>query len=162
VRQTGGQVVCSTATATFNLSQPFAFDYVGDSLEQASAAEGDVPSAFLQQIPQSSCVAGRYVGEVNVLVVVDVGYDIQFNASAFLETAQQTATSGFPAQSFTPEDGHLTPTTAGKPIPLQPTGARPSTVRKTNSINSIFNKPRRWRHRQHHRVDYRPGWSRWP
>lgn len=113
-----GRLACATSVSTFNMSKPFAFDYKGDSLEQASAAQGVMPDNFLQQIPQSSCVAGNWAGEVNVLIVVDLLYDIEFNASPFIQHVESSVSAGFPEQSFQPELGHLASSTKGKRFPI--------------------------------------------
>ena len=71
----GGRVGCRSYTQTYNLSNPYAYAYTGDGLENQTVASGDLPADFLQQIPQSSCSVGTWQAVVTVLVVVDLIYD---------------------------------------------------------------------------------------
>ena len=70
-----GRVGCRSYTQTYNLSNPYAYAYTGDGLENQTVASGDLPADFLQQIPQSSCSVGTWQAVVTVLVVVDLIYD---------------------------------------------------------------------------------------
>ncbi|KAK8233540.1 hypothetical protein HDK90DRAFT_270284 [Phyllosticta capitalensis] len=69
-----GNVYYTHSTMTSNFSSPLAFDYSGDSLESSSTATGIIPSNFVAQIPESTCVPGTYTGSVTVLIVVNVIY----------------------------------------------------------------------------------------
>lgn len=74
-----GRVGCRSYTQTYNLSNPYAYAYTGDGLENQTVASGDIPADFLQQIPQSSCSVGTWQAVVTVLVVVDLIYDRERN-----------------------------------------------------------------------------------
>lgn len=69
-----GNVYYTHSIITSNFSSPLAFDYSGDSLESSSTATGIIPSNFVAQIPESTCVPGTYTGSVTVLIVVNVIY----------------------------------------------------------------------------------------
>ncbi|KAK7564115.1 hypothetical protein IWX92DRAFT_296184, partial [Phyllosticta citricarpa] len=71
-----GSVVYTRATKTYNISDTFAFDYRGNTLDDLSTATGDVPTNFIAQIPDSTCVPGTYTGSVTVLFVVNIVYSL--------------------------------------------------------------------------------------
>ncbi|KKY20447.1 putative ca2+-modulated nonselective cation channel polycystin [Diplodia seriata] len=69
-----GKVSCKTSVTTYDLAEPYAFEYDGDALGSAAEASGGIPADFLQSIPQSSCVAGTYQGPVTIIYVLHIIY----------------------------------------------------------------------------------------
>lgn len=73
-----GKVSCRSSVATYDLPAPYAFEYNGDKLGTSTEATGLIPEDFLQQIPQSTCVAGSYQGPVTVYYIVHVIYGSKY------------------------------------------------------------------------------------
>ena len=87
-----GKVGCRSYTQTYNLSNPYAYAYTGDGLENQIVASGDLPADFLQQIPQSSCSVGTWQAVVTVVVVVDLIYDQERHYHPFLVHVESSVT----------------------------------------------------------------------
>ncbi|EKG12387.1 hypothetical protein MPH_10504 [Macrophomina phaseolina MS6] len=73
-----GKVSCRSSVTAYNLSAPYAFEYNGDKLGSSAEASGPIPEGFLQQIPQSTCVAGSYRGPVTIIYIVHVIYGSRY------------------------------------------------------------------------------------
>ncbi|KAK8210944.1 hypothetical protein IWZ01DRAFT_453128 [Phyllosticta capitalensis] len=132
-----GNVYYTHSTMTSNFSSPLAFDYSGDSLESSSTATGIIPSNFVAQIPESTCVPGTYTGSVTVLIVVNVIYAYNWAiAIAHLESSAQglnpptliligteaSETEANPTQAPTADSGNGVPQNGG---PGAQTAAQP-------------------------------------
>lgn len=87
-----GRVGCRSYTQTYNLSNPYAYAYTSDGLEDQTVASGDLPADFLQQIPQSSCSVGTWQAVVTVLVVVDLIYDQERHYHPFVVHVESSVT----------------------------------------------------------------------
>lgn len=73
-----GTISCATSTATYTLSNPFAFEYDdGDGYGQP-VASGTVPADFVQRLTNSTCAAGIWQAAPTLLVVVTVTYQLPF------------------------------------------------------------------------------------
>ncbi|CAI6342396.1 unnamed protein product [Periconia digitata] len=85
-------------TSTVKLSQPSAFDYAVDGVESSASAQGIVPSAFMQDIAQTSCKPGVIYATVTVLIVIDISY---VNVPRFLPLLVhlESSASGFESDS---------------------------------------------------------------
>ncbi|KAK7517719.1 hypothetical protein IWZ03DRAFT_440163, partial [Phyllosticta citriasiana] len=93
-----GSAVYTRATKTYNISDTFAFDYRGNVLDDLSTATGDVPTEFIAQIPDSTCVPGTYTGSVTVLFVVNIVYSLHARGNmVHLESSSSVAKVDFPS-----------------------------------------------------------------
>jgi hypothetical protein len=73
-----GQVYCQTSTATYDLPNPYAYEYDGTDLGESPTQTGDVLVDFVNMIPQSSCTAGSWIALPTMIVVVEVTYQRGF------------------------------------------------------------------------------------
>lgn len=69
-----GKISCRSSVTTYDLSDPYAFEYAGDQLGTSTDATGAIPQDFLETIPYSTCVAGTYQGPVTIIYIVHIWY----------------------------------------------------------------------------------------
>ncbi|KAK7613606.1 hypothetical protein BKA81DRAFT_416251 [Phyllosticta paracitricarpa] len=117
-----GSVVYTRATKTYNISDTFAFDYRGNTLDDLSTATGDVPTNFIAQIPDSTCVPGTYTGSVTVLFVVNIVYSLHARGNmVHLESSVGPLVPPGPQSKANIETS--APVEAPQPLPPAPTSA---------------------------------------
>jgi hypothetical protein len=74
VHFTAYEVESGNKTETVQLPSAYAYPYWLKDVQHDVVASGSLPQEFMQQIPQTDCVAGQLRATVDVLIVVDLYY----------------------------------------------------------------------------------------
>lgn len=74
IHVTAYEVERGNSTETVQLSSVYLQPYWKKGIERDTAVTGPVPDGFMEQIPQSSCVAGGLKAVVTVIIFVDMYY----------------------------------------------------------------------------------------
>jgi hypothetical protein len=85
-----GSVGIATTTQTITLAGPYAYPYWLKGIEDSVSATGPLPTAFLQQIPQSSCALGSFQATVTVVVIVNLSYFYYLPGDPFIVHIEST------------------------------------------------------------------------
>ena len=149
-----GTVGCAEATQTFQMAEPFSFEYtdgeVNGTKEVGAGVTGDVNPAFLQVVGQSAA-AGSWVAAPTVVVVVQdiyaaeavlaakAGPMLTMTTETILQTPEPTLPPGFttgnpdtefPSIGFT---GHVESTAPSLAVPTHIQKTKPGIPKPTKS-----------------------------
>lgn len=129
-----GQVVCATSTATYQLADPYVYEFDGTDLGQSPTETGDLNSDFLAMIPQSSCSPGIFVAAAPVMiVVVEVTYQRGF--STFL-VHHEVSDSGALDVPTSTTDGDASAATGGG-ANAESVGVKPVVLSVDNTVITV-------------------------